>query len=298
VAVPAAPLPAGAGFPSAPPAQYGAYPTAQPTGMAAAPYAFTVGRFLGGVFTTWGRAAGWIIPFALVAYAPAAVAMYRLYANLSEEALRTPDPFSYMASFGIVFAAIVLLTPIERAAIARAGVRRLQEEPVGFGDMLATALRFYFPTFGLLFLVGLAFLGTACTLFIVPAILLTAWSASLPAMITEGLGPIEALKRSWKLTKGLRWQLFAGFLVVALVLGAVACMLQGLLSALVIGAAVGAGGRDPQRLMGTMSVMQAANMLLQGVYTSVYTVATAVAYHQLRVATEGPGAQHLEKVFE
>ena len=265
--------------------------------MAAAPYAFTVGRFIGGVFSTWGRTARWIVPLALVAYAPAAVAMYRMYSSLASSGASTPEPLMLLRSFGGVIILLTLLTPLERAAIARAGVRRLQEQPVGLGDMLSTALRFFFPVLGLMLLVGLAFFFTFWTLFIVPLILLTAWSASLPAMVTEGLGPIEALKRSWSLTRGLRWQVFAGFLVVILILFAVSCLLQSALTAAVLGAAAAAGGNDPQRLLGTMAVMQAANMLMEAVYDSVLTAATAVAYHQLRVAAEGPPAQRLAQVF-
>jgi hypothetical protein len=265
--------------------------------MAAAPYAFTVGRFIGGVFTTWGRVAGFIIPIALVAYAPAAVALYRLYAHMP--AGQPPsDPFVFVRAFAAFFILLLVLTPIERAAIVRAGVRRLQDEPVELGDMLGTALRVFFPTVLLMLVVGLAVMGTACTLMIVPMILLTAWAASLPAMIAEGLGPIEALKRSWALTRGLRWQVFAGFLVVALIIFAVSCVLQGVLTAVVVAAAAGVAREDPQRIMGAMSVVQATNTLLQGVFDTVMTTATAVAYHQLRVAAEGPPAQHLGQVFE
>jgi len=249
------------------------------------------------VFSTWGRVAGFVIPVALVAYAPGAIALYRMYAGLGPG--RTPDsPLALLRPFAVFFILLILVTPLERVAIARAGVRRLRAEPVGMADMLGTAFRFFFPTAALLLLVGLAVLGTACTLFIVPAILLTAWAASLPAMITEGLGPIEALKRSWALTRGLRWQVFAGFLVVTLIIFAVSCVLQGVLTGVVVAAAAAAAREDPQRMLGAMSVVQATNMLLQGVYDTLMTTATAVAYHQLRVAAEGPAAQHLGQVFE
>jgi hypothetical protein len=160
--------------------------------------------------------------------------------------------------------------------------------------MLSTAGRYYFPALGLLVLAGLAYLGTACTV-VVPMILLTGWAASLPAMITEGLGPVEAMKRSWALTRGLRWQVFAGFLVVTLAMTAVACVVQGLMSVAVIAAVAGAGGGAGG---GAMGGVQAASMLMQGLESSVMTTGVAVAYHQLRVATEGPGASQLGRVFE
>jgi hypothetical protein len=275
----------------------GGYPTAQPVpgGDAAAPYAFTVSRFLSGVFSTWGRNAGWVIPTAILLWAPTAVAMYRAYSGMSPRMTETTDPKSFALRFAAAFILILLLMPVELLAIARAGVRRLQGEPVRLGDMLGAVGRSYFPAFALLFLVGLAYIGTACTI-VVPFMLLTGWAASVPAMTTEGLGPIAAMKRSWALTRGLRWQVFAGFLVVALALFAVACLLQSLATALVVGMTMAAGG--PERAASSMAVMQASSMLLQGLESSVFTTATAVAYHQLRVAAEGPAASHLGRVFE
>lgn len=92
--------------------------------------------------------------------------------------------------------------------------------------------------------------------------------------------------------------MFAGFLAVAAVVIAVWCMVYGAVTALVVMVAVGVQGNNPEQLVGTMGVVQAVNVLLQGLYISVFTTASAVAYHQLRVASEGPSAAQLERVFE
>lgn len=280
-----------------PPPPAVAYPAAQPpaVGYAAVPDAFTVGRFISGVFATWGRNAGWVIPVSLLAYTPAAFAMYRLYSGIWTGRSAGADPTSVLAGIVGAVLLVLLLMPLELGAIARAGVRRLQGEPVDLGDMLGVGVRFYFPALGLLLLVGLAYLGTACTI-VVPFILLTGWAASAPAMLTEELGPIEAMKRSWALTRGLRWQVFAGFLVVVLAMTAIACVVQSILSVLVI-SVVAASGGIPGQAGGSMAGLQAVSMLMQGVESSVLTTATAVAYHQLRVATEGPATARLGSVF-
>jgi hypothetical protein len=288
--------------PPFPPAQGAilAYPppapgTVQPAG---ASFAYTVGGFVSAVFTTWGRTALWVVPLTLAIYAPVAFSMHRLYSTILSARGEAPDPEAMLLGFLPVLVLLLLVSPIEHIAIVRAGTRSLRGEPVSLGDMLGAGFRFFFPALGLFLLVGLACLGTACTLYIVPMILLTGWATSLPAMITERLGPVAALKRSWSLTRGLRWRVFGGFAVVVLILVAMACMLQGALTATVVGTAVGIGGQDPERLLGSMSVIQSINMLLQGLYSSFYAVGTAVAYHQLREATEGPAVAHLGRVFE
>jgi hypothetical protein len=75
-------------------------------------------------------------------------------------------------------------------------------------------------------------------------------------------------------------------------------VLQSILTVVVVGMVAAAGSQGSQQLAGSMGVVQAASMLMQGLESSVFTTATAVAYHQLRVAGEGPAAQQLVQVFE
>ncbi len=276
---PASPSPVAVAYPVSPPAQ---------AGLAGAE-TFTVGRFLGGTFTTWGRNAGLVIPVALVAYAPIAAAMYRAYAGLGDR-----DLPSLWFGLAVTVVFLLLLMPAALLAVARAGICRLQGEPVAVGDVLGAAARHYFPALGLLLLVGLAYVGTACTIAF-PFVLLTGWAASVPAMLAERLGPIAALKRSWALTRGQRWRVFAGFLVLVLAMTVVALVLQGTVTGLLIFAAAGGGAEQVGR---TMAITQAVSMLVQGLESTVLTTATAVAYHQLREDSEGPATAQLEQVFQ
>lgn len=76
-------------------------------------------------------------------------------------------------------------------------------------------------------------------LFVVPGVfLMVCFSASLPVLMTEGVDPLTALARSWRMTSGRRWQVLGvlllssvlvalGSLVVYLVLGSVLYRLWG-----------------------------------------------------------------------
>jgi hypothetical protein len=299
----------GVGFPrAAPPPVYPgpaapeplvAYPVAQPfaAGQAIAPEAFSVGKFISAVFSTWLKNAGLVIPVALALAAPVAIAMYHFYSRAWFPSQLVP--FFAAPGFAIGLGVALLLTPLESVAIARAGMRRLRREPVELGDMLATGTRYYFPSLGLTILVGLACAIPVCTVvgIVLALFLLTAWAASVPALFEERLGPVEALRRSWRLTRGFRWQVFAGFVVVFLVLLAAACVVQSVASVAVLGAVAASGG-NAARAGTSMGALQAMSALMQGLEGSILTTATAVAYHQLRIAAEGPATEQLTRVFE
>lgn len=69
----------------------------------------------------------------------------------------------------------------------------------------------------LLYLIWYLALIVGLTLFIIPGLfVLTAFAASIPAMLDRDLGPWEALQESRRLTKGRRLRVFATLLVLGL----------------------------------------------------------------------------------
>ena len=69
--------------------------------------------------------------------------------------------------------------------------------------------------FGILFGLGV---GIGLILIIVPGlILITMWSVGAPAIVAEGVGPIAAFGRSWRLVRGSGWSVF-GALIVTLII--------------------------------------------------------------------------------
>jgi hypothetical protein len=87
----------------------------------------------------------------------------------------------------------------------------------GVGDLFSAASPFILPLigFGILFGVGVAI---GFLLLIVPGlILITLWSVGAPAIVVEGIGPIDAFKRSQRLVRGDAWAVFGTLLVVLLI---------------------------------------------------------------------------------
>lgn len=69
--------------------------------------------------------------------------------------------------------------------------------------------------FGVLFAIAV---GIGFIFLIVPGlILLTFWAVGAPAIVIEGLNPIEAFGRSWRLVRGNAWSVFGTLLLIFLI---------------------------------------------------------------------------------
>lgn len=87
----------------------------------------------------------------------------------------------------------------------------------GVGDLFSAAAPFILPLigFGILFAIGVT---VGFVLLVVPGlILLTFWSVGAPAIVVEGIGPIDAFGRSWQLVRGNAWPVFGALFVVFLI---------------------------------------------------------------------------------
>lgn len=85
------------------------------------------------------------------------------------------------------------------------------------GDLFSAAAPYILPLigFGILFGIGVAI---GFLLILIPGlILLTFWSVGAPAIVVEGIGPIDAFGRSWRLVRGNAWPVFGVLVVVFLI---------------------------------------------------------------------------------
>jgi hypothetical protein len=87
----------------------------------------------------------------------------------------------------------------------------------GVGDLFSAAAPFILSLigFGILFGIGVTI---GFLLLIIPGlILITFWSVGAPAIVVEGIGPVDAFGRSWRLVRGDAWAVFGTLLVVLLI---------------------------------------------------------------------------------
>ncbi len=87
----------------------------------------------------------------------------------------------------------------------------------GVGDLFSAAMPSILPLIGFGILFGIAVTIGFVFLIVPGLILITFWSVGAPAIVAEGIGPIDAFKRSWQLVRGDAWPVFGVLLVVLLI---------------------------------------------------------------------------------
>ncbi len=95
----------------------------------------------------------------------------------------------------------------------------------GVGDLISAATPFILALigFGILFGIGVTI---GFLLLVIPGlILITFWSVGAPAIVVEGIGPIDAFGRSWRLVRGDAWAVFGTLLVVLLIVIVISAVL-------------------------------------------------------------------------
>jgi membrane-anchored glycerophosphoryl diester phosphodiesterase (GDPDase) len=112
----------------------------------------------------------------------------------------------------------ILLVPFIEGAITLAAIDVALGRPVTLASCFRGVLRRYWA------LLGVALLGVLLVpLFLclpVALWIVVRWSVSVPALLAEGVGPVQSIRRSWQLTRGNWWRIF-GILAVVVVIQAV-----------------------------------------------------------------------------
>ena len=117
--------------------------------------------------------------------------------------------------------------------------------------------------------------------------LAVAWSVSFPALLSENLGPVAALGRSFKLVQGRWWPAFGALLVMYLLVMVISGILGALFGATLIAAAGNEGSRGSSSRSSTRSPPLITLPLMAAVLT--------VVYFDLRVRKEGFDLQLLAR---
>lgn len=176
-----------------------------------------------------------------------------------------PNIGAQFASLGLT----LVLNNLAMAALVYGVFQRLRGRTVGFGECLTRGVQRMMPAlFGGILTGLITFVGTL--LLCVPgAIAMTVLYVTVPAIVVEGVGAIEGMKRSAMLTDGSRWRVFFIALGLAIV---------GMIAGGIIGVATVAA-LDPA----TAIVLQ---WLIGIIATAVGSVASSVIYFRLRQIKE------------
>jgi hypothetical protein len=126
-------------------------------------------------------------------------------------AARQPPGLPNLAVLAVSYLVLIALVPFTLAAIPRATIDIVLGNPVSVRSALAGVARRYWRLMG----VALLYVLISPLVLCLPVFvwLFVRWVVAIPALLTEDVGPVRALDRSWTLTRSHWWRLF-GILVL------------------------------------------------------------------------------------
>lgn len=246
----------------------------------------TVGSIVNKTFSIWWANFGKFFGTLLLAYLPLVLLGVGAgaYGAAAGGALgKVPPVLIVLIALSAV--AFVVLALAQFGGVTYATLQHLAGKRTSIGAMFGVGIRRAWP----LFLVGaaaslLVMLGFVAL--VVPGVIAAlGLTVAYSVVVAERVGTVDAIKRSFALTKGKRGTIFGALFVVMCALWA----------ASLVGNLATAAAASNQVFA---FVGLALSLVAQLALTPLTTVAMAVAYHDLRVAKEGVDTSQLASVFE
>jgi hypothetical protein len=130
----------------------------------------------------------------------------------------TPIPDVNLGLLLAGYLVLLALVPFSLGLVPRAGIDLALGQPTGFRSALQGTLRRYWGLFAIVMLnVPVVLLAVTCVLLPLSLWILVRWAVAVPVLLAEGTGPIDALSRSWNLTRDSWWRTFGILAVMYLI---------------------------------------------------------------------------------
>ena len=153
----------------------------------------------------------------------------------------------------IVLVLLVFMIPFFLVVVNAASARSYDSASAGIGGALS-----------IIFLMIVALIVVACFFTV-------KFAFTSSAVVLEGLGPVDALKRSWSLSKGSFWRILGRILLIGVVIGLISSVLGGIVGAIL---GVGANAADSVGMLVAFSAFVSAllSAVVIPVQSSFYTL--------------------------
>lgn len=260
-------------------------PDAQPLGPR-----FTVGAVVSKTVSVWWKHVLAFTGMSIVVYTPLMVVLGLFMTAVVTGNAPSVDALPTLGIAGVVvWLLTVVLAVIQAGAVTYGTVRHLSGERARVAEMIRVGFQRGLPIVAVGFLLWIAIVLGMLLLLVPGVMLLVASSVAVPAAVVERPGTLGAIRRSFALTRGYRWGLFAAGLAVMVIVWVLTAVVQ-------VGATVLLTLLLPQQqaMAGAIVTGQLGNVF----FSAIPVVGIAVAYHELRVAKEGIDTAALARVFE
>ena len=153
----------------------------------------------------------------------------------------------------IVLVLLVFMIPFFLVVVNAASARSYDSASAGIGGALS-----------IIFLMIVALIVVACFFTV-------KFAFTSSAVVLEGLGPVDAIKRSWSLSKGSFWRILGRILLIGVVIGLISSVLGGIVGAIL---GVGANAADSVGMLVAFSAFVSAllSAVAIPVQSSFYTL--------------------------
>ena len=153
----------------------------------------------------------------------------------------------------IVVILLVFMIPFVLVVVNAASARSYDSASAGIGG-----------AFAIIFLMIVALIVIACFLTV-------KFAFTSSAVVLEGLGPVDAMKRSWSLSKGSFWRILGRIWLIGIVTGLISAVLGGIVGAIL---GVGANAADSVGMLVAFSAFLSAllSAVVIPVQSSFYTL--------------------------
>ncbi len=198
-----------------------------------------------------------------------------------------PDALAGMPEwsiYAIYMAAVMILNMVAQAAIIVGTAEYQAGRTAGIVTILSKSVSCLLPVLAASVMVTFLTMAGYLLLLIPGVIISLALSITVPVIAVEGLGPIDAMKRSKELTDGNRGSIF-GLLVVVNIMTSVLTWVLELIGSIITGG-------------DTVSIASSGFSLLgMGVTAALAGAVYATLYASLREIKEGTSADEIARVF-
>ena len=153
----------------------------------------------------------------------------------------------------IVLVLLVFMIPFFLVVVNAASARSYDSASASIGGALS-----------IIFLMIVALIVVACFFTV-------KFAFTSSAVVLEGLGPVDAIKRSWSLSKGSFWRILGRILLIGVVIGLISSVLGGIVGAIL---GVGAAAADSVGMLVAFSAFVSAllSAVVIPVQSSFYTL--------------------------
>lgn len=242
-------------------------------------YSFHLGRILETIGTLYLTTFSRFALLAVIAFVPTALTTC-LFAWFFFVGGSVGQVFDMsMSSVALLVAASIAPLSFLYAAVTYGTLEELRGRQPDLRELIENGLALFLPMLGALSLFGLC-VGLGLVVLVVPGVFAASvfWVA-LPAATEERCGALASLGRSFELTSGNSWSIFA---IVFLLTGGCAVVYQFIA---LFGVVIGAGGDSWFGTVGTV-----LTMLMYWVAIALpMPIAAAVSYQAIRASKEGTG---------